>query len=200
MRFLLALLLSATLTSCVTAKRARPDRTCPDEVVSTGFYRNYNYGFSVVFPPELAARWNSAACAFDEELGECVCMSDHGRTAELPGGGHIVLFAAFSMPDDAGPLPNQLLCDINRFRGSADDFAFRLLEVGPVRLGPHDALHYIASLTILGSEHIREAIIADTPDGHIKYTVAIEAPTEEYRHYRPAFLAITASWRARPRA
>jgi hypothetical protein len=50
---------------------------CPDEIATTGYYRNYSYGFSIKIPQGLKGFWNSARCVKDKN--GCVCMGDHGR-------------------------------------------------------------------------------------------------------------------------
>jgi hypothetical protein len=50
---------------------------CPDEIATTGYYRNYSYGFSISIPRGLKGYWNSARCVKNKR--DCVCMGDHGR-------------------------------------------------------------------------------------------------------------------------
>src|SRR6267142_2464343 len=60
-----------------THRVAKNNVRCPDEIVTTGYYRNYSYGFSISIPHGLKGFWNSARCEKDKQ--DCVCMGDHGR-------------------------------------------------------------------------------------------------------------------------
>ena len=63
---------------------------CPDEIATTGYYRNYSYGFSILIPRGLKGFWNSARCVKDKQ--DCVCMGDHGRFFPVDGYSYLQIF------------------------------------------------------------------------------------------------------------
>ena len=179
----------------VPAPIPAPAAICPDQVPTTGIYRNHSYGFTVTLPAGAKGEWNSARCVADANLKDCVCMSDHGRDISLGPDAYITVYTGFI---DA-TLASELLRDVEAFRGNVDDLDFSVRELRETKLEENPAYRYVAVKQVGELERYREAVIAETPGGGIEYFVVIEAPEKIYRLKRPLFLSLLRSWRTTPR-
>ena len=74
-----------------TPKSVSKTVRCPDDAPTTGWYRNYSYGFSITIPLGLKGYWNSVPCAKDKN--DCVCMGDHGRQIPIRKGAYLEVVA-----------------------------------------------------------------------------------------------------------
>jgi hypothetical protein len=167
---------------------------CPDTTLIKRHYHNFTYGFDLLIPKGLTARWNSAACSIDAKLG-CVCMGDHGRDIPLDGGGQIGVFASWVDPDYT--LATALVADIQSFRqlvDASESSVFSVTELQPWKVRNLPAYKYVAK-SVHGDEVIvREALLAIRKQSAVQVLIYIQAPEAQYLKYRPAFKPICQSW------
>jgi hypothetical protein len=178
------LLLVATLLASAAVQAS--DALCPDDRATTGLYRNYSYGFTVVIPRGLEGWWNSPACVPGPPEG-CVCMGDHGRDVPLRGGGSISIYADPQVFEAS--LATAAYRDLHAFEARTDASELVVRLFGQRRLRALPSYRYIATSS--------EAAHVTLPSGGY-VVISIEAPEQQYRKHHLAYLALLNSLRPSP--
>ena len=184
------------------ARRARVEHRvlCPDEIATTGYYRNYSYGFSFSIPRGFKGFWNSARCV--KEKQDCVCMGDHGRYIPLDEDSFIQVFVS---PQNEETVKDSIDEEV-RYRLSAHEKQGEqaiIVRRGRAALGNVAAtrltLKYRQAKT--GKTMIEDQVMSPPPlDGHhggFIFSVTLSSPENQYAKSKALFHSIIRSWRFR---
>jgi len=171
---------------------------CPDEIATTGYYRNYSYGFSIWIPRGLKGYWNSARCVKDK--AECVCMGDHGRWIPIDHYSYIQVFVGTQNSDTVKESIEeaiQLLQQHHADRIESFDVVSRTMR----RLnGIHGVqMRFRYKDVETGQTMLENIIICPPPNdrdhGGFLYFVTLAAPEAAYLKRKPILDSIIMSWR-----
>ncbi|MFG6485587.1 hypothetical protein ACG04R_02825 [Roseateles sp. BYS78W] len=184
-------LLPLVAALCASTTALAADVGCADERPTTGRYRNYSYGFTVVIPKGLEGWWNSARCVPQTPDG-CICMGDHGRSLPLPGGGSISIDAAPEVFE--ATLATAAYKDLHGFEARTEASELALQRFEPRRLRALASYRFIATSVTAGAAVVRESVHVLLPSGGY-VAISIEAPQEQYRKYHPAYTTLLGSLR-----
>lgn len=195
------------LPSLVGLCPARPRDTfvkgeirCPDETATTGYYRNYSYGFSISIPRGLRGFWNSARCVKDKR--DCVCMGDHGRFIPVDRNSYLQVFVGTQNSETIRESIDEEVGFILRTHEEKKERAEVVTRVSS-RLGGVSAtrlkLRYRDAKT--GEFMLEDSIISPPPvdrnHGGFLYSVTLSTPEKQYAKRKALFYSIIMSWRFR---
>lgn len=173
-----------------------PDSPCSANFVTTGVYRNVNFGFTIRIPKGLKAKWSSPPCSLGPASDDCVCMNDHGRTIELDGGGTIGIYADHNAM--AWTLPTTAFEDLNDFKRAESGGELSVVQLNRITWEAMPAYRYVARSDGAGEAIVRESVVATTRHGEDTFFLYIQAPQKQYDKYRTAFNSMLGSWRVSP--
>ena len=174
---------------------------CPDEMATTGYYRNYSYSFSISIPHGLKGFWNSARCVKDER--DCVCMGDHGRFMPIDKSSYIQVFVEVQNEETVKESIDEEVEFILRTHEEKKERA-DVVTRAPARLGGASAtrlmLRYQDAKT--GETMLKDIIIGGPVDrvhsGWL-YSITLVTADKLYAKRKALFYSIIRSWRYRSR-
>jgi hypothetical protein len=180
---------------------AKNNVRCPDEIVTTGYYRNYSYGFSISIPHGLKGFWNSARCVKDKQ--DCVCMGDHGRFMPIDRFSYLQVFVEVQNEETVKESIDEEVAFILRTHKEKKEPA-KVVTRAPSRLGGASAtrlmLKYQDAKT---GETMSEDIIiggrVDRVHSGWLYSITWVTPDKLYAKRKALFYSIIRSWRYRSR-
>ena len=176
---------------------ATPSGTpCSADFVTTGIYRNVNFGFTIRIPKGLKAKWSSPPCILDPVNDDCLCMNDHGRTIELDGGGTIGIYADHNAM--GWTLPTTAFEEMNDFKRAEAGGELSVVLLDRITWKAMPAYRYVVRSDGAGDAIVRESVVAKTRHGDDAVFLYIQAPQKQYDRYRTAFNSMLRSWRASP--
>lgn len=173
---------------------------CPDEAATTGYYRNYSYGFSVSIPRGLKGFWNSARCVKDKR--DCFCMGDHGRFIPLDQHSYLEVFVGVQNNETVEEsIDDELAFSLKRHKEKGE--RAELVSRSRARLGGmtgvHWKLRYQDAKT--GELMLRDTIIGPPPvdrsHGGFLYSVTLVTPEKLYAERRTLLFSIIKGWKYR---
>jgi hypothetical protein len=197
---ILALLGSVNSASSQSKPKLHPKIVrCPDEVSTTGRYRNYSYGFSITIPASLKGYWNSARCV--KERNDCVCMGDHGRHIPIRNDAHLDIFVGprnYDTRKDTIDDEQEIRLKVHKDKGESAEILSRITT----RLDGFPAtrlkLGYNGSKT--GAKMIEESIICapmDREHGGFVYTIYLVTREDSYTKDRLLLNRLQQTWKFR---
>jgi hypothetical protein len=193
--FSLSMAAAACAVNCAQAA-ARSGTPCSADFVTTGVYRNVNFGFTMTIPRGLKATWSSTPCSFDTSTNDCVCMNDHGRAIALAGGGTISIYADHNAM--GWSLPTIAFEGLNDFKSTEPGGELGVMQLDRLKWKAMPAYHYVVRNEGKGEAIVRESVVASTGHGDDMVVLYIEASEKQYNKYRAAFNVMLRSWRASP--
>lgn len=174
---------------------------CPDEIATTGYYRNYSYGFSISIPHGLKGFWNSARCVKDKQ--DCVCMGDHGRFMPIDRSSYLQVFVEVQNEETVKESIDEEVRFILRAHEEKKERA-DVVTRAPARLGGASAtrlmLRYHDAKT--GETMLKDIIIGGPVDrvhSGWSYSITLVTPDKFYKKRKALFYSIIRSWRYRSR-
>lgn len=179
---------------------AKTEVRCPDEVATTGYYRNYSYGFSISIPSGLKGFWNSARCVKDNQ--DCVCMGDHGRFIPIDETSYLQVFVEVQNEETVRESIDEEVRLILRTQENHGERA-EMVRKARLRLGGLLAtrltIRYRSAKTagIMIQDHILCPPPIDRYHGGFIYSVTLSTPEDQYAKRKGVFYSIIRSWRFR---
>jgi len=174
---------------------------CPDEIATTGYYRNYSYGFSISIPHGLKGFWNSARCVKDKQ--DCVCMGDHGRFMPIDRFSYLQVFVEVQNEETLKESIDEEVAFILRTHKEKKEPA-KVVTRAPSRLGGASATRLIlkyqdAKTGEIMSEDIIIGGRFDRVHSGWLYSITLVTPDKLYAKRKALFYSIIRSWRYRSR-
>jgi hypothetical protein len=172
---------------------------CPDEIATTGYYRNYSYGFSISIPRGLKGFWNSAICVKDKR--DCVCMGDHGRFIPVDRYSYLQVFVE---PQNSETIRESIDEEIGFMLRTHEEKKepAEVVTRASARLGGESAtrlrLKYQDAKT--RESMLEDSIIGwlvDRDHGGWLYSITSATPEKLYPKHKALFYSIMRSWRYR---
>jgi len=174
--------------------------SCPDEVATAGYYRNYSYGFSISIPRGLRGFWNSARCVKDKR--DCVCMSDHGRFIPLDRHSYLEVFVEVQNAETVEEsIDDELAFSLKRHKEKGE--LAELVSRSRARLGCMTGVYWRLRYQDVktGELMLRDTIISPPPvdrsHGGFLYSVTLVTPKKLYTKRRTLLFSIIKSWKYR---
>ena len=175
---------------------------CPDEITTTGYYRNHSYDFSISIPSGLKGFWNSARCVKDER--DCICMGDHGRFIPVDRYSYLQVFVSTQNSETTKETIDEEI-ESRLATHKQKKAPAVVITRAPARLDGVWATRLTLRYRDTKTRQImlEDSIICapvDPDHGGWLYTISLATPEMLYPKRKALFYSIIKSWRFRTRA